>query len=81
MVSNDEARRASNSSLNENNQGETYGATGKSAFLFLMGSDIVIDRLGFFFLKKKQKNRTDRVGEAVANEGRDVKGWRKNLIL
>lgn len=49
MVSNDEARRASNSSLNENNQGETYGATGKSAFLFLMGSDIVIDRLGFFF--------------------------------
>lgn len=27
-------------------QSGTYGATGKSAFLFLMGSDIVIDRFG-----------------------------------
>lgn len=60
MVSNDEARRASNSSLNENNQGETYGATGKSAFLFLMGSDIVIDRLGFF-LKKKKNKKTEQI--------------------
>lgn len=69
MVSNDEARRASNSSLNENNQGETYGATGKSAFLFLMGSDIVIDRLGFFFKKKNKKTEQIELERLLRTRG------------
>lgn len=44
----------------------------------LLISDGLRHRDGQTWLKK---GRTDGVGEAVANEGRDVKGWRKNLIL
>lgn len=44
----------------------------------LLISDGLRHRDGQTWIKK---GRTDGVGEAVANEGRDVKGWRKNLIL
>lgn len=48
---NNEYQKKKKKNLNEKSHMSTYGATGKSAFLFLMGSDMTTDG----FKEKNQK--------------------------